>query len=71
MGIVHVHGTPFELTDPEVRNSRASRINNMLRQLYSPEITVAIHMVRHHGITDPPQPKPRGEIRQQSCSGLQ
>ena len=57
-----LHGTPFELTAPSVRNGRRERINTLLRTIADAETTICLHLVRYHGAPPAPQPEANSEF---------
>ena len=57
-----LHGTPFELTAPSVRNGRRERINTLLRTIADADTTICLHLVRYHGAPPAPQPEANSEF---------
>lgn len=57
LAMLHLHGLPFELSPPAIRNARMDRINTMLRSLADTDLTLCFHMVRHLGASVAPQPE--------------
>lgn len=62
LAMLHLHGMPFELASAAVRNARLDRINTLLRSLADSDLTLCFHMVRHHGISNAPQPTAQGNF---------
>ena len=62
MAMMRLHGTPFELEAPSLRNARAERINTLLRTLADIDLSICIHLVRHQSVSHPPQSIPQGEF---------
>ena len=56
MAMGHIDGLAFELEDPAVRNIRSQNFNTLFRNIADDNISVNIHLVRHH---DVPQQKSR------------
>jgi type IV secretion system protein VirB4 len=56
LAVVHLHGLPFELVAMAARTARRDRINTLLRSLADADRTICLHMVRHLGASEPPQP---------------
>lgn len=57
MGVCELHGLPFELASPALRNARALRLNTLLRTIADPSVEICFHLVHHRGASDPPQPR--------------
>lgn len=55
MAMLHLVGMPFELAAPTARNDRTQRMNTLWRSLADTDLTLCIHLVRHHGVSAPPQ----------------
>lgn len=52
------HGVPFELALGSERNGRVERINNMMRMISDPDISLSFHLVRHQHAPPAPQLAP-------------
>ena len=62
MAMMRLHGTPFELESPSLRNARTERINTLLRTVGDIDLSICIHLVRHQSVSHPPQSVPQGEF---------
>lgn len=63
MAMLALHGVPdWMLSAPSIRNGRCERINTLLRTIGDADTTVCIHLVRHQGAPDAPQPKTRNNF---------
>ena len=49
MAMLVLHGTPFELTAPSIRNAQRERINTLLRTFADADTTIGIHLVPVRG----------------------
>jgi type IV secretion system protein VirB4 len=56
LAMIHLHGLPFELQTMQERLGRRDRINTLLRSLADSDRTLHLHMVRHLGAPEAPQP---------------
>jgi type IV secretion system protein VirB4 len=62
LAMMHLHGLPFELASPAVRNNRMNGINTLLRSLADTDLTLCFHLVRHFGVSAAPQPTTTGQF---------
>lgn len=65
MAMLVLHGTPFELTAPSIRNAQRERINTLLRTFADADTTIGIHLVRYRGAPPSPQPKAKNAFIRQ------
>ena len=56
LAMIYLHGLPFELQTMQERLGRRDRINTLLRSLADSDRTLHLHMVRHLGTPQAPQP---------------
>jgi len=52
------HGVPFELALGSERNGRVERINNLMRSISDPDISLSFHLARHQHTPPAPQVAP-------------
>lgn len=57
MGMLQLHGLPFELEPASIRNDREDRLNAMLRAMADNDLIICFHLCRHRSVSQAPQPE--------------